>query len=57
METMEDVKRSGYFYMICNNIEEAWRLCDPEAEHKEDNIFPVYEDCGEISSGNEDLVE
>lgn len=57
MDTMEDVKRSGYFYMICNNIEEAWRLCDPEVEHKEDEHFPAYENCGEISSGHDDLVE
>ena len=51
--TMEDVKKSGYYYMICTNIEEAWRLCDPDAEHKEDDHIPSYEDCDQISEEGE----
>ena len=46
-ETMEDVKKSGYYFMICNNIEEAWRMCDPNVEHEEDPRLPVYDECSE----------
>ena len=48
-ETMEDVKKSGYYYLICSNIEESWRLCDPNTEHKEDDLIPEYQDCTEES--------
>ena len=44
-ETMEDVKKSGYYFMICNNIEEAWRMCDPKVVHEEDPRIPVYDEC------------
>ena len=40
--TMVDVKKSGYYYIICENIIDAWRLCDPNAEHAEDELIPDY---------------
>ena len=46
---MEDVKKSGYYYMICSNIEESWRLCDPKSEHNSDDLIPEYQDCSEES--------
>ena len=43
---MEDVKKSRYFYFVCNNIEEAWRLCDPKGDNN-DKLIPDYEDCSD----------
>ena len=33
--------------MICNNIEQAWLMCDPTFE-EEDPIIPIYEDCDQF---------
>ena len=43
-ECFEDVKKSGYFFVICNNIEQAWETCDPSFGG-EGPIIPIYEDC------------
>ena len=46
--------------MLCNNIEEAWRMCDQEAERDEDMHLPFYDDCTaaveEADSANADNV-
>ena len=52
--TMEDVKKSGYYYMVCDNIMEAWRLCDPNAEHNEDELIPEYKNCEEETNDFEE---
>ena len=43
--------------MICNNIEQAWHICDPTFD-EEDPIIPIYEDCDEYrTEENEETRE
>lgn len=48
-ETVEDVKRSGYYFLLCNNIHEAWQMCEQTNSEKVDDWrIPDYEECSQF---------
>jgi len=54
---MEDVKKSGYFFMLCKNIADAWRICDPKRPKVEDSIIPSYLDCKKFEEKDDEDAE
>ena len=44
-EVVDQVEKTGYFYLICRNISQAWEICAQDHDRVESERVPEYDQC------------